>query len=318
MLTFQKYLKALNEGRLMIHKRFSFDDWLVENDGKKIAITLNPMIQAAIRSDMKSQSREQILNKAESIMEIVKQKLFSHFPMWRAFWSKMPPIASFGAGSVDQDGFGTMATSGTEIFYCPFFVVEQYEIAKAIVFKDKEIPKAIIAARQGLRHPMDYCLFVIIHEILHCSLKHHIRTPTFETDHLSPDQLHFLWNIAADYEINHILLDDVKSDLYMMPLIGVRADSGDFQVPVEELKFFTESSAEKIFYRLAKNAEALEKERQEKNDSTEESDDSPISVGDVIFEPETGKYGVVDAIDGENATWTEISKEEAMERVERQ
>lgn len=339
MLTFREYLNEINEGKLTGSRRFSFGDWLSENQ------QIDQSARLAIRSKMKAQSREEILEKAELIMDLVKQKLFTHFPMWRPFWSKMPPIASFGAGSVDGDGFGTMCTTGAAIFYCPYFVVEQYELGKVAFVKEfpgGEAPKAIEAIRSGSRHPMDYSLFVIIHEILHCSLKHHLRFPFFESEHLTPAQLHYFWNIAADYEINHTLLEDTKSPLYVMPVGGVRADAagGNFAVDPEELDFFTKKSAEQIFYRLVKNAEEKkrkekeEREKQEEKKEEEKKDGQPqpssgqpsdedqegtqISVGDVIFDPETGKYGIVDSIEGEDASWTEISEEEARKRTQGQ
>jgi hypothetical protein len=328
MLTFREYLSKLDEGKLTRSRRFSFGDWIAESQN------VDPSTRSAVRSKMKSQSREEILEKAELIMDLVKQKLFTHFPMWRPFWSKMPPIASFGAGSVDSDGFGTMCTTGTAIFYCPFFVVEQYELGKvafANEFPGGEIPKAIEAIRSGARHPMDYSLFVIIHEILHCSLKHHLRTPVFESEYLTPMQLHYFWNIAADYEINHTLLEDTKSSLYVMPVGGVRADSagGQFAVDPKDLTFFTRKSAEQIFYRLVKNADEKEKkkkeeqeskkEEQEKSETPSEGEGQPgedqneptIKIGDVVFDPDTGKYGIVDSIEGEDASWSEISEEEA-------
>lgn len=260
--------------------------------------SLDPSVRPLIRSKIKAQTRDQILEKAELIMDLVKQKLFTHFPMWRPFWSKMPPIASFGAGSIDTDGFGTMCTTGTAIFYCPFFVVEQYELGKVAFvneFTGGEAPKAIEAIRSGVRHPMDYSLFVIIHEILHCSLKHHIRTPYFESEHISKQELHYFWNIAADYEINHTLLEDIKSELYVMPVGGVRADAagGQFAVDPEDLEFFTKKSAEQIFYRLVKNVEEKRKQKkkeEEKQKEEEKEQEKPESTP----EPQQNKQSTPD------------------------
>lgn len=216
-------------------------------------------------------SSEQLkaLKNAKLIMSLVQQKLFKWFPMWRSFYTKMPPIASFGAGSVGADGVGTMCTTGSAIFYDPQFVVNIYDQAKkdfADEFPkdskgDVRIPNAGLAINTGQRHPMDYALFVIIHEILHCSLSHHIRMPKHVSKYLTPKQLAYYWNIAADYEINHHLMKDVKSDLYRMVPSGVRADEGGFAVPEKDREFFMSSTAENIYWRIVLNMEELAEER---------------------------------------------------------
>lgn len=352
LITFKDYLCEINEEKV---KNFSFDNWLAESRSR------HPEIRAAI----KAMSRQDVLSKAELIMELVKQKLFNHFPMWRPFWSKMPPIASFGAGSVDQDGFGTMCTTGTAIFYCPFFVVETYDMGKIDFksqFKDGVVPNAGIAVKDGRRHPMDYSLFVIIHEILHCSLKHHLRQPNYQSEYLTPRELAYYWNIAADYEINHLLLADTKANLYEMVPFGVRADEGGFAVPEKDRKFFMEENAETIFYRLVENIEekrrkkaeeeetkSKEKEEQgepdepEKEEEGKEQDPSPsdqgepgeggedgeggdggdsegeqpLKAGDVIYDRETGEYGIVSNVEGDDIDFEPISEEEARKRLQK-
>lgn len=341
LVKFKDYLHNLNEDQL---KDFSFDQWLVEARSKY------PEIRAAL----KAMPKEEVLKKAELIMELIKQKLFNHFPMWRPFWSKMPPIASFGAGSVDPDGFGTMCTTGTAIFYCPFFVAETYEMGKQDFksqFKDGVVPNAGIAIKDGRRHPMDYSLFVIIHEILHCSLKHHLRQPTYQSEYLSPRELAYYWNIAADYEINHLLLADVKANLYEMVPFGVRADQGAFAVPEKDREFFMNENAETIFYRLVENVEEKRRKKDEeeaaKEEPGEESEkgedqgeeqtppqsdqgepgegeggegsdhDQPLKAGDVIYDRETGEYGIVSNVEGEDIDFEPISEEEARKRLQK-
>ena len=351
MLKFKEYLKLINENTSNTKiKDFSFSTWLLE-------AAMSPATRYAARAKVKALGDSKVLEKAELIMELVKQKLFTHWPMWRPFWSKMPPIASFGAGSKDEDGFGTMCTTGTAIFYCPRFVLEQYEIAKttfASQFPGGNIPNANSAIRTGLRHPLDYSLFVIIHEILHCSLKHHLRMPRVESKLISQDEIAYWWNIAADYEINHLLLKDVKSDYYEMVPGGVRADAdgGVFAVPEKDLAFFSESQAESIFWRIIRN---LEDERQ--NDSGDEEDqdgdqegqdgdqggdqegqdgdqdgdqegqdgdqegqdgdDRPLQNGDVIYDRPSGEYGIISNIDGDNVQFDPISEEEARKRLKK-
>lgn len=232
--------------------------------------------------------RDKTLKKAKLIMSLVQQKLFTYFPMWRAFYTKMPPIASFGAGSVGPDGVGTMCTTGTAIFYDPNFVLKMYAQAKKD-FEDQfpkdgagnpRIPNAGLAIRTGQRHPMDYALFVVIHEILHCSLSHHIRMPKYESKYIDKAKLAYYWNIAADYEINHSLMGDVKSDLYEMVPNGVRADEGGFEVPDEDKEFFMTSSAEKIFWRIVLNIEERMEERGDDPLPDEDESDSGDEEGE--------------------------------------
>jgi hypothetical protein len=209
-------------------------------------------------------------------MDLVKQKVYTHWPMWRPFWSAKLPTPVFGAGSRDSDGYGTMSTNGQSIFYCPVFVVEMYELGKINFAQHKDFidgkpPKANAAIKQGLRHPMDYAVFVILHEIMHCSLKHFIRMPDYESPNIDYKTQLKLWNIAADYEINHYLLDDVKSDLYVMFEGGVRADQGYFKVPDKDLEFFSTGFAEDIFMRLIENLEA----KYTKQEAPEADEDEP-------------------------------------------
>lgn len=341
MLKFKEYLQLIKEERKIPTRDLSFPTWLLEARS-------TPEIRAKINN----MSADEQLEKSRLIMELVKQKLFTHFPMWRPFWSKMPPIASFGAGDTDPEGFGTMCTTGTAIYYDPKFVLETYEIAKSAFtgeFKDGVPPNAGLAIRTGQRHPMDYALFVIIHEILHCSLKHHLRMPKYESEYLTPDHLAYYWNLAADYEINHILLEDVKSELYRFFPGGVRADEGYFAVTPDELEFFTTKSAETIFYRLVRNVE--EKIAEEKGDSQDgedqeeqegesqedegqggdsqggdgqnsdegdgESDQGPLKPGDVIFDRETGEYGIVTNVAGDDLEYDPISEPEARARLKK-
>lgn len=330
LISFKEYIQKVNEKSLPLGRDFSFAGWILENEQKY------PDIRPAIRA----MDDKTALEKAELVMSIVKQKLFTHFPIWRPFWNKMPPIASFGAGETGPDGIGTMSTSGTAIFYDPRFVLISYEVAKREMFPNGNIPNPIVAIREGKRHPIDYSLFVMIHEILHCSLKHHLRRPVPSTA-LSPMQVARLWNLAADYEINHKLLDDPKSGLYEFYPGGVRADEGYFAVPADEVEFFTNSSAERIFKRLLLNLEeeeAKKKEEQEEDDEQEDGgdgeggengdggeengdggedgdNDQPLKAGDVIYDRETGEYGVVSNVEGDNIDYDPISEEEAKRRI---
>ncbi len=345
-LSFKEFINNLSEGTIALTpKSFSFSEWLAESEQEF------PDIRPMVRS----MSDKEAIDKAELIMGLVKQKLFTHFPIWRPFWSKMPPICSIGAGDTGPDGIGTMCTTGTAIFYDPRFVVMSYEVAKRKFFPNGGVPNALQAIREGLRHPIDYSLFVIIHEILHCSLKHHLRFPVPSTE-LSRSEIARLWNLAADYAINHILLSDPRADLYEFFPGGVRADEGGFAVEPEDREFFMNSSAERIFNRLLLNLEEKrrkQKEEQEKEkgdegeegESGEDSGESgeggqsgqqgqpgesgeggeggeggeqgPLTPGEVIYDKETGEYGVVTSVEGEEIEYEPISEEEARQRLKR-
>ena len=258
------------ENASITRRDFSFSHWLFESRRERLA---------ELRAKTKELSSPELLEKSQLIMDLVKQKVYTHWPMWRPFWSAKLPTPVFGAGDRDADGFGTMATDGKRIYYCPVFVVEMYELGKINFaqhkdFVDGKPPKANAAIKQGLRHPMDYAVFVILHEIMHCSLKHFIRMPDYESPTIDYGTQLQLWNIAADYEINHYLLDDVKSDLYVMVEGGIRADQGYFKVPDEDLEFFSTGFAEDIFMRLIENLEAKYKKQEEPEDDEDGEDES--------------------------------------------
>lgn len=315
---------------------------------------LNESLGEGMRAQVAAMPNKDALEKAEKIIEMATLKIFTHYPMFRPFIDLMPPIAKFGAGSRGPDGIGTMATSGSAIFFDPRFVILAYEQGK-VDFASEIDPKTaklhFQVLKAGKRHASDYVTFVLVHEILHNSLKHFLRKPVL-SDQLSEYEVHRLWNIATDYEINHTLKPD---PLIRMFPGGVDAEEGPFMVPEEEREFFTETAAEKIFWRLLKNLE--EKRRQEAGEDEPEDgqegdqegedegdggqeqdgnqdgnqdgdqdgedgqpgggsgdgdgDDRPLRVGDVIIDHETGQYGRITSITGENVEYEEISKEQA-------
>jgi hypothetical protein len=327
-----------------------------------------------MRSQVAAMANDKALEKADKIIEMSLLKIFTHYPMFRPFIDLMPPIAKFGAGSRGPDGVGTMSTSGSAIFYDPRFVIRAYEQGK-IDFASELDPKTakrhFRVLKAGRRHQSDYVTFVLIHEILHNSLKHFLRKPV-ASDYLTPYEVHKLWNIATDYEINHILKPDQMLKLFPG---GVDAEAGDFEVAEDEKEFFTTNAAEKIFWRLLKNLE--EKRRQEQEDAEEGgeggdtgeqeggdtgeqeggdtgeqeggdqgeqeggdqgeqeggdqgeqeggdgegdgngdggegdgSPDRPLRVGDTIIDHETGTYGKITNISGDDVEYEELSQEE--------
>lgn len=343
--------KSINSSGLKRMKYFS--QYIVESMSQEI------------RSKVAAIPNPEALEKAEKIVEMSTLKIFTHYPMFRPFLDLMPPIAQFGAGSKGPDGIGTMSTSGSAIFYDPRFVIMAYERGKADFASEMDPKTAKLhfqVLKAGKRHPSDYVTFVLIHEILHNSLKHFLRKPVI-SDVLTPFEVHRLWNIATDYEINHTLKPDAM--IKMFPG-GVDAEEGPFAVPEEEREFFTENAAEKIFWRLLKNLE--ENRRQEQGGEDEGQDggdqeggedegqgqdggdqdggesggdqgqdddgdggygdggdggygdggdgdgdsgpDRPIRVGDTIVDHETGIYGRVTGVSGEDVEYEELSPEE--------
>jgi hypothetical protein len=147
-------------------------------------------------------------------------------------------------------------------------------------------------------------------------------------------------------------LGDVKSDLYVFFPGGVRADEGYFKVEPDEIEFFTTQSAESIFYRIVKNIEDKKlQEQPQPSDQEDESDqqekkedgtpeekngqpgepgepgsqedidssDEPgqLKPGDIIYDNESGEYGVVLNVDGETLDYDPISEEEARKRLKK-
>ncbi len=367
MITFLEFL----EKNILLEKRdFSFDRWfLIESSGQETALI----------QKVESMSDSESLDKATSIMDLVRLKLFNFFPMWRPFYSAIAPLPKHGAGSRVSAKIGTMETNGVNIFYDPRFVVYTYEKGKSDFYKTEgdagKSPFSII--QKGERFAGDYALFVIIHEIMHCSLKHHLRYPDWiKSEVLSEYELARLWNIAADYEINHLLLRDARKDLFEMFPGGVRADKlgGQFAAKTQEQeKFLSTSIAEVIFIKLVEELEEKIKKEQEKQEEQESQDEQdgqegqegqdeqenqedqdgqdeqdgqegqegqdgqenqegqdgqdgqggqedqtrPLQIGDIIFDRETGEYGEITQISGEEIDYNPISEEEAKNRLKK-
>lgn len=346
--SFLDFRKNISESKLNHNSRLKriryFSQYITESLGEEM------------RSKVAAMPNDKALEKADKIVEMSILKIFTHYPMFRPFIDLMRPIAKFGAGSRGPDGIGTMSTSGSAIFYDPRFVILAYEQGKVDFASELDPKKAKLhfnVLKSGKRHPSDYVTFVLIHEILHNSLKHFLRQPV-ASDFLTPYEVHKLWNIATDYEINHTLKPDQLIKIFPG---GVDAEEGPFAVPEDEREFFTETAAEKIFWRLLKNLE--EKRRQEQEDQEDEGEDGPgdqgggdtgdqdggdqeggdtgdqdggdggdsgegdgdggegdgspdrpLRVGDTIIDHETGNYGKITNISGDDVEYEELSPEE--------
>lgn len=270
------------------------------------------------REKVAAMSNEEAISKAEKIMQMCKLKILNHFEWFKPYLDIMPPIGRIGAGSVGLDGIGTMSTSGSAIYYCPKFVVLTYENAKRDFKLSEEKKKlgALKANMTGSQWYSDYACFVILHEIMHNSLKHFMRMKIIDSEYVSERNQHRLWNMAMDYEINRILKNELTAEITMFPG-GVDLEEGPFEVPDDEKDFFRTATCETIYWRLfdqlvkEKKKEKLEKEGQS-GQSGQDDQGEELSVGDIIQDNSTEEYGRVTKVDDDEVEWDVISKDEAM------
>lgn len=214
--------------------------------------------------------KKQALAKSDKIIQLCKLKIIKNFQWFKPYLDIMPPIPKFGVG--------TMSTSGSAIYYDPIFVIRIYEQGKKDFKLDKSIEKAgaIKANSKGYEWYSDYVCFIIIHEIMHNSLKHFKRSATkVLSDHLSDREIFKLWNLAQDYEINRIIKEQKDVKLPLLPGI-VDYQEGPFKVPEEEMDFYAGSSSERIFWRLLRNLE--NKRKKQKEDEEDSSTPPPPSA----------------------------------------
>jgi len=132
---------------------------------------------------------------------------------------------------------------------------------------------------------------------------------------------HLRWNVATDYIINRDLLDDgfklPDSDLFRA-LLPVKNKNDRWIIPKYDEVDITDWTAERMYQFIKKweetspqevkeDIEDSEKfdepfnpddfEDEEEEDDEETPEDAKINVGDVIRDPDTGRYGVVTSID---------------------
>ena len=276
-----------------------------------------------VRNKVIAMSNEEVLAKAEKVMQLANLKIVNNYEWFKPYLTIMPPIAQFGAGSVQADGVGTMSTNGAEIHYDPRFVLISYEQAKidfASKLNKEKNPGAISANINGSIWYSDYACFVIIHEIMHNSLKHFLRHRSeVQSEWISPMEVFRLWNIAQDYEINRILKYEVKGNLEIFPGC-VDLEEGPFKVDDKDKEWFQKSTSDKIFWRLFKELEEENKAKGAENPPPPPppgppEPETPPEVGDIIWDSEKGEYGRVTKIDGDDVEWDEMTEEEVTEEL---
>lgn len=269
-----------------------------------------------------------VLKKAEDIISLCRIKIFERLEWFKPYWDIMPPQPHFLAGSRLSDKIGTMDTSGSAIRYCPRFVLYTFEFAKKHMKGAKTTGSPWQLMKNGEKWFNDYTTFVLIHEIMHNSLKHFLRTrqQNVVSQYVSPAEIHSLWNLAQDYEINRIIKSMLGDMVEMFPG-GVDHEEGGFKAPSGEEDFFGQASSERIFYRLLRNVEAARSKKEEPEDSTENDSESPgefpIQEGDIVeLKSRPGEYGEVISVSGDPSNPEDadveirpITEEEAMERT---
>ena len=256
----------------------------------------------AIIARVEAMPDQEVLSKAETIVNLCRLKIFENLAWFRAYWDAMPPQPVFRAGGTLSGKIGTMSTSGSAIYYCPRFVVYTFEFAKAHMEGVSEggSRQAQQLMRKGSKWYNDYATFVLVHEILHNSLKHFTRDTLqgVRSSLVSRGEIQQLWNIAFDYEINRILKQMLGDTLEIFPG-GVDHEAGRFKAPEGEEDFFAKSTAERIFYRLLRE---LERKRMTQHNQDNQQQNQPgdlgIAIGDIVeVKSEPGKYRRVINID---------------------
>lgn len=176
----------------------------------------------------------------------------------------------------ENRGVETMSTDGVSIHYNPKFVNE---------LTDGEI------------------MWVIAHEVLHCALLHFLRMPGKDVKTIR------IWNYATDYALNQMLTPVDESDPNN-PKPSEKGSIGKFikgslypgcgAVPYD--KEFVGLSADAIYSILIKNGF----EPDPKNDPTPKPPPPPPAppripkIGDIIYDPLNGNYGVVNSVNEDN------------------
>ena len=133
-------------------------------------------------------------------------------------------------------------------------------------------------------HTDDEIMWVVAHEVLHCALLHFLRMPGKDAKTVS------IWNYATDYALNQMLTPVDESD------------PGCGRVPYD--KEFVGLSADSIYKILIKNGfEPDPEDSQTVKPPPPPPPPAPPKipiVGDIIFDPVSGNYGVVNSVDEDN------------------
>jgi len=278
---------------------------------------------------VEAMSDADVLKKTENIIILCRIKIFERLEWFKPYWDIMPPVPFFLAGSRLSPKIGTMDTNGSSIRYCPRFVMYTFEFARKHMkgVAAKGSPWQIM--RNGEKWFNDYATFVIIHEIMHNSLKHFLRTrqQNVVSPYLTPYEIHRLWNLAQDYEINRIIKSMLADMVEMFPG-GVDHEAGGFKAPAGEEDFFGASSSERIFYRLLRNIEAARAGKKAPDPTPPQSTPQPnknvpLSPGDIVeLKSKPGEYGEVVSVIGDDSDpdnmdveINPITKEEAMQKT---
>jgi hypothetical protein len=186
--------------------------------------------------------------------------------------------------------YKTMATDGVSIHYDPDFV---------------------------LRHTDPEIIWVIAHEVLHNTLVHFLRCPKDRA-------MAGVWNVAADYALNQILTPiDPATINTDKPKPAAKGGIGKIvegslypgcgHVPYDHE--FVNKNAEWIYKKLLENGYTSDVP------PTPPPPPPPreVTVGDIIYDPDTKSYGIVKSIDeaSDSLEFDPIPKEKVKEYIKR-
>jgi hypothetical protein len=326
----QIYESRLNPSLWYLNEGLEQEAGVGESQGKLDPSKAHPSLgwDPDVIAKVEAMSDSDVLKKTENIIILCRIKIFERLEWFKPYWDVMPPVPAFLAGSRLSNKIGTMDTNGSSIRYCPRFVMYTFEFARKHMkgVTTKGSPWQIM--RNGEKWFNDYATFVIIHEIMHNSLKHFLRTrqQNVVSKYLSPNEIHRLWNLAQDYEINRIIKSMLGDMVEIFPG-GVDHEAGGFKAPNGEEDFFGTSSSERIFYRLLRNIEAARAGKKASDPMTppqpQPNKNIPLSPGDIVeLKSKPGEYGKVVSVTGDendpddmDVEITPITKEEAMQKT---
>jgi hypothetical protein len=144
--------------------------------------------------------------------------------------------------------------------------------------------------------------FVIAHEILHCSLLHFDRL--YGRDHNQ-------WNIATDYEINLLLVNNQLISMNETQQIGALISHKYEGMGAEEIYELPEIAAD-----AASRKNKPEKPKDDNGDDQgDDQGNDQLKVGDIIQNDATGEYGRVTSINEDSVEYTPITEAEARNLV---
>lgn len=180
-----------------------------------------------------------------------------------------------------------------------------------VYLNDPGVPRAATDGTRILINPkfwaslsVTQAKFVLAHEILHCALLHFDRVL---------DRNALQWNIATDYEIDLLLVNNNMITIDEILQIGGLVSEKYKGMGAEEIYKLPEIAADAARLRAG---DPDDKEEGEDEDDGEGNVTGDLAVGDVIQDDITGQYGRVKSIDGDKIEYEPISEKDAIGEFE--